>query len=109
MDTGRYFGDGTRLFLPLATAVFLLTSSFWLSAAAPGRFPFAPSVVHADGPPNVSMSFPANNAIYSTSTFRAGCDTPNVFDVCGTASAEGANIVTGVRVSLQQLSSGNCT
>ena len=57
------------------------------------------------GIPSINVTFPSASRAYNDTTYAAGCGTPSVGDVCGTASDPQGNLAK-VAVSIQRLSTG---
>ncbi|GAC1326844.1 MAG: hypothetical protein NVSMB13_12580 [Mycobacteriales bacterium] len=56
-------------------------------------------------PPSALVVFPASGQSYTSANYTAGCSTPAVGDICGTASA-GTGTLTLVQVSVQRVATG---
>ncbi len=55
------------------------------------------------GIPSINFTFPSAGRVYNDATYAAGCATPSVGDVCGTASDPQGNLAR-VHVSIQRAS-----
>lgn len=87
-------GDGSHTFSVRAT-----DAAGNLSAAATHTWTVDTGI------PSISVTFPSASRAYNDTTYAAGCGTPAIGDLCGTASDPQGNLA-GVAVSIQRISTG---